>query len=46
MDLYSFYSSMDAVVDYLEKVSPEDAKIAREKYSNFDRFQGKKYSMK
>jgi len=40
MDLYSFYSSMDAVVEYLEKVAPEDAKKARKNYSNFDRFQG------
>ena len=41
MDLYSFYSSMNHVIEYLEKVSPEDAKIARKRYSNFDRFQGK-----
>jgi len=40
MDLYSFYSSMDAVVEYLEKVSPDDAKLAKKRYSNFDRFQG------
>jgi len=40
MDLYSFYSSMDAVVEYLDKVSPEDAKTARKRYSNFERFQG------
>ena len=31
---------MDAVIEYLEKVSPDDAKIARKRYSNFDRFQG------
>ncbi len=40
MDLYSFYTSMDAVIEYLEKVSPEDAKLAKKRYSNFDRFQG------
>jgi erythromycin esterase-like protein len=40
LDLYSFYTSMDAVVEYLEKVSPEDAKRARLRYSLFDRFQG------
>jgi erythromycin esterase-like protein len=40
MDLYSFYSSMEAVIQYLEKVSPEDAKIARNRYSHFERFQG------
>jgi hypothetical protein len=31
---------MDAVVEYLEKVDPEDARKAKEAYSNFDRFQG------
>jgi len=44
MDLYSFYSSMDAVIEYLEKVSPEDAKVARRRYSNFDRFQGEPHA--
>lgn len=34
------YSSMDAVVEYLNKVSPDDAKVVKERYSNFDRFQG------
>lgn len=40
MDLYSLYSSMEAVIQYLEKVNPDDAKIAKRGYSNFDRFQG------
>jgi erythromycin esterase-like protein len=40
MDLYSFYSSMDAVIEYLERVSPDDAKLARKRYANFERFQG------
>jgi len=40
MDLYSFYSSMDAVIEYLQQVSPEDAKLAKKRYSSFDRFQG------
>jgi erythromycin esterase-like protein len=40
MDLYSFYASMDAVIEYLEQVSPEDAKLAKRRYANFDRFQG------
>jgi len=40
MDLYSFYSSMETVINYLKMVSPEDAKAAIEAYSNFDRFQG------
>jgi len=40
MDLYSMFSSMDAVVEYLEKVSPDDAEKAKQSYSNFERFQG------
>jgi len=40
MDLYSMYNSMEAVVRYLEQVSPEDAQIARKRYSRFERFQG------
>jgi erythromycin esterase-like protein len=44
MDLYSFFSSMDAVIEYLDQVSPEDAKIARKRYSSFDRFQGEPQS--
>jgi len=44
MDLYSMYSSMDAVVEYLEKVSPEDAALAKDRYANFDRFQGEPHS--
>jgi erythromycin esterase-like protein len=40
MDLYSFFTSMDSVVEYLEQVSPADAKLARKRYSSFERFQG------
>jgi len=40
MDLYSFYISMQAVVDYLRKVSPEDSKKVEQVYNQFDRFQG------
>jgi len=40
MDLYSLYSSMDAVVEYLQKVSPEDAKEAKKCYSKFGSFAG------
>jgi erythromycin esterase-like protein len=36
LDLYSLRKSMDAVVRYLEKVDPEAAKRARERYSCFD----------
>jgi erythromycin esterase-like protein len=40
LDLYSMYSSMEAVIRYLEQVSPVDAENARKRYSRFDRFQG------
>jgi erythromycin esterase-like protein len=36
IDLYSLRKSMDAVIRYLEKVDPEAAKRARERYSCFD----------
>jgi erythromycin esterase-like protein len=38
LDLYSLYTSMKAVLRYLEKVDPEAAKQARERYSCFDHF--------
>jgi erythromycin esterase-like protein/predicted phosphoribosyltransferase len=38
LDLYSLYSSMDAVISYLEEVDPEAAERARERYSCFDHF--------
>jgi len=36
MDLYSLHSSIDAVLNYLEKVDPDAAKRARRRYSCFD----------
>jgi erythromycin esterase-like protein len=36
MDLYSLHASMDAVVRYLESVSPDAAARARERYACFD----------
>jgi erythromycin esterase-like protein/predicted phosphoribosyltransferase len=36
LDLYSLHASMKAVLRYLEKVDPEAAKVARERYSCFD----------
>jgi erythromycin esterase-like protein/predicted phosphoribosyltransferase len=36
LDLYSLHTSMKAVLRYLEKVDPEAAKQARERYSCFD----------
>lgn len=38
LDLYSLYSSMEAVLAYLDKVDPEGAKRARYRYSCFDQF--------
>ena len=36
LDLYSLHASLKAVLRYLEKVDPEAAKRARERYSCFD----------
>jgi erythromycin esterase-like protein len=36
LDLYSLYTSMDAVIDYLETVDPDAARRARERYACFD----------
>ncbi|HXG86515.1 MAG TPA: erythromycin esterase family protein [Pyrinomonadaceae bacterium] len=36
LDLYSLHSSMKSVLDYLEKVDPNAARIARSRYSCFD----------
>jgi erythromycin esterase-like protein len=38
LDLYSLHASMEAVLGYLEKVDPEAARQARERYGCFDRF--------
>jgi erythromycin esterase-like protein len=38
LDLYSLRSSMQAVLEYLEKVDPEIARQARYRYSCFDHF--------
>ncbi len=38
LDLYSLYTSMEAVVRYLEEVDPEAAVRARERYACFDHF--------
>lgn len=40
LDLYSMNSSMDEVMRYLEKVDPDAAKRARERYACFDAFGG------
>ncbi len=36
LDLYSLHASIDAVLQYLEKVDPESAELAKERYSCFD----------
>jgi erythromycin esterase-like protein len=38
LDLYSLYASMDAVLDYLDKVDPEAAQRARYRYGCFEHF--------
>jgi erythromycin esterase-like protein len=38
IDLYSLHASMEAVLEFLEKVDPDAAKQARSRYSCFDHF--------
>jgi erythromycin esterase-like protein len=38
LDLYSLHTSVEAVLRFLEKVDPEAARKARERYSCFDHF--------
>jgi erythromycin esterase-like protein/predicted phosphoribosyltransferase len=38
LDLYSLYTSMEAVVEYLDQIDPEAAERARERYACFDQF--------
>jgi erythromycin esterase-like protein/predicted phosphoribosyltransferase len=38
LDLYSLYTSIEAVVDYLDDVAPDAARRARERYACFDQF--------
>jgi erythromycin esterase-like protein len=38
LDLYSLYTSIEAVLGYLEKIDPEAAKRARYRYSCFEHF--------
>lgn len=39
LDLYSLYASIDAVVTYLERVDPEAARRAKERYACLERFE-------
>jgi erythromycin esterase-like protein len=36
LDMYSLYRSADAVVNYLAKVDPEQAEVARQRYAGLD----------
>src|SRR5438874_1480576 len=38
IDLYSLYSSIEAVLGYLEKVNPQAAQQARARYACFEQF--------
>lgn len=38
LDLYSLHASMAAVLEYLEVVDPDAARVARDRYACFDRF--------
>ena len=38
LDLYSLFTSMNAVVEYLAKIDPEAARRARRRYACFDHF--------
>ena len=40
LDLYSLRASMEAVVEYLDRVDPDEARRARARYSCFDHFGG------
>jgi erythromycin esterase-like protein len=40
MDLYSLYSSIEAVINYLDKVDPEASERARQRYACFENFVG------
>ena len=43
LDLYSLRQSIDAVVDYLERVDPEAAERARSRYACFDHYDEQAY---
>ena len=40
LDVYSMHSSMRRVLGYLEQVDPQAARLARDRYGCFDRFEG------
>lgn len=42
LDLYSLFASVEAVINYLQKVDPETAKAAQARYACFEPFNGNK----
>jgi len=42
LDLYSLYSAMDTVINYLDSIDPEAGKAARARYACFEPFNGNK----
>ena len=40
LDVYSLWESMAAVIDYLDRIDPDAAQLARRAYGCFDRFHG------
>lgn len=38
LDLYSLHASIHAVIEYLEKVDPQEANAAKQRYACFDKF--------
>ncbi|OGB84751.1 hypothetical protein A3F66_01160 [candidate division TM6 bacterium RIFCSPHIGHO2_12_FULL_32_22] len=38
LDLYSLHSSSKSVIEYLEKVDPKEAKLAKQRYNCFEKF--------
>jgi len=39
LDLYSMFTSIGEVLDYLDKVDPQAARVARERYACFDHYE-------
>jgi erythromycin esterase-like protein/adenine/guanine phosphoribosyltransferase-like PRPP-binding protein len=44
LDVYSFFESMDAVIEYAKKANPFLAKVLKERYSCFEPFQRDEFS--
>ena len=46
LDLYSLYTSIDAVIEYLDRVDPDAASRARQRYACFDGSDGQERSQR